>query len=130
MAEGGLNAVVDVTIPTWFPPESLEANPALLKRVATMIGRTTIDGYVGATQALEELDLFDRLPSISSPCLLLVGDKDGPHPGEMAKMKEQIVHSNLITITGAGHLPNLDQPEQFMSAIIPFLIENGAGNGK
>ena len=130
LAEGGLNAVVDATIPTWFPPESLEANPQLPKRVGAMISKTSIDGYIGATQALEELDLFDALSAITAPCLLLVGDKDGPHPGEMAKMKEQVAHSNLITITGAGHLPNLDQPGQVMSAIMPFLIENGAGNGK
>ena len=130
LTEGGLSAVIDATIPTWFPPESLEAKPALSKRVAEMIGKTSIAGYIGATQALEELDLFDRLPAISAPCLLLVGDKDGPHPGEMAKMKEQIAHSDLTTITGAGHLPNLDQPEQFMAAIMPFLIENGVGNGE
>ena len=129
LSDGGLDAVVEATIPTWFPPESLAANPALPDQVGAMIGKTSVAGYVGATRALEELNLFDRLPAIAAPCLLLVGDKDGPHPGEMAKMKEQIAHSDLVTIVGAGHLPNLDQPAQFMSAIVPFLLANGVGNG-
>ena len=130
LATGGMDAIVDATIPTWFPPESVEADPALPERVGRMIGRTSALGYVGATQALEELNLFNRLSAISVPSLLLVGDKDGAHPGEMARMKDQIQHSKLVTIAGAGHLPNLDQPAQFMAAIMPFLIENGVDNGE
>jgi pimeloyl-ACP methyl ester carboxylesterase len=62
------------------------------------------------------------LSSITVPTLIAVGDSDKATPPEASeKMNALIAGSELVIITGAGHLSNLEQPAQVNAVLLEFL---------
>lgn len=63
-----------------------------------------------------------RLPSITSPTLVLVGEHDIPdvhaHAGAIAA---GIPHARREVMAGCGHTAYLEQPEDFVATVLPFL---------
>ena len=76
-------------------------------------------------RALEALVTFDRrtdLLRINVPTLLLAGefDKVAP-PAVMKKMAAAIAGSTFLELKGAGHIANLEVPEDFDGLLLNFL---------
>ena len=78
-----------------------------------MILATPINGYLGSTEALKELDFKRSLHKIKTRAQFIVGADDGPHPEEMKSMHELVEGSTFHIIENAGHLSNLEQPKEF-----------------
>jgi pimeloyl-ACP methyl ester carboxylesterase len=72
--------------------------------------------------------LEKRLPLIEAPTLLVWGDKDRIMPRSYAdKLKKTIGGKTRVAIIkGAGHLAELDKPDEVANAILEFMSE-GAG---
>lgn len=65
---------------------------------------------------------IDRLAEIVCPALIIVGDEDLPHIHDIARLlADRIADATLVTIPGAGHIPNLDTPSDFNDAVTAFL---------
>jgi pimeloyl-ACP methyl ester carboxylesterase len=62
-------------------------------------------------------DLRDVLPDITVPTLLVWGERDGRSPLSVAR---EIPHAELVVIPGAGHMSNLERPDEFNAAIRTF----------
>ncbi len=120
LAEKGMEAIADLTIPTWLTEGTRSRRPDLVERVRGMILATSPEGYVGATEALRGLNYKHRLHGIGCPACLVVGEADGPHPAEMRSMAGLIPGARLIEIE-AAHLANLENPEAFNEAVAGFL---------
>jgi 3-oxoadipate enol-lactonase len=80
----------------------------------------------GIAQALLAMavrpDSTGMLPQIGCPALIIVGNEDKlTPPSESEKIGQAIPDSTLAIIDGAGHLPNIEQPEPFNSVISRFL---------
>ena len=65
--------------------------------------------------------LFDQIPSIAVPTLLIVGANDTDFVPATAYMQRKISGSELVVIEGAGHGSNVDQPEVFNQAVLDYL---------
>ena len=122
----GMASVAAVTLPTWFTPSTLALQPPFLTAVEKMIGATSVAGYLGAAGALQKLTVRARLPAMTRPTLFLVGAEDGIHPQAMAEMQECTPGSTLTVLPEAAHLSNLEQPDAFADAILPFLRSRAA----
>jgi pimeloyl-ACP methyl ester carboxylesterase len=62
------------------------------------------------------------LPHITVPTLIIAGDSDTLiDPVQSSNMARSIPGSTLMTIPGAGHLANLEEPEKFNAALRAFL---------
>ncbi len=76
-------------------------------------------------RALAAMRGFDRraaLAGIHVPTLLVAGEHDPVTPPETLRaMAERIVGSRLVTLRGAGHLPQLEQPDEFDAVLVEFL---------
>ncbi len=116
----GMEPLVDVTARRWFPPEFVEAHPAVFNRVCEMIRTTPVKGYIGCAGALANYDLRPGLAGITMPTLLIVGSKDATVPGIKA-INAAISGSKVVELEGAGHLSNLERPEAFNRAVQEFL---------
>lgn len=116
----GMEPLVEATARRWFPPEFIEANPAVFKRACEMIRKTPVKGFVGCAGALANFDLRPGLASIKAPTLLIVGTKDATVAGIKA-INAAIPGSRLVELEGAGHLSNLEQPTAFTRALQEFL---------
>lgn len=121
LRDGGLAAIADATLPTWFTPATLAADPPFIAQVRSMIEGTSPAGYVGATHALERLALKPKLPEVRRPTRFVVGAEDGLHPGAMREMCALVPGASLVEIAAAAHLSNIEQPLAFADAVVAFL---------
>jgi 3-oxoadipate enol-lactonase len=119
-ADNGMEALVDVTVNRWFPPEFVATKAPVLDKVRGMIKATPFQGFAGCAQALSDYDLRPGLPGISRPTLLIVGTKDATLAG-IKQIKDAVPGASLVELDGAGHLSNLQQPTAFTRAIRDFI---------
>jgi 3-oxoadipate enol-lactonase len=121
LAKGkGMEALVEVTVNRWFPPEFVATNAPVLDKVRAMIRATPFAGFAGCAAALSDYDLRPGLGGIKNPTLLIVGTKDATVPGIKA-INQAVAGSKVVELEGAGHLSNLEQPDKFSRSIAEFI---------
>jgi pimeloyl-ACP methyl ester carboxylesterase len=70
---------------------------------------------------MAEADQRDLLPRIAVPTLLIWGELDARSPLSIARqIEEAILDTTLVVIPQAGHVSNVEQPEQFNEAVRNF----------
>ena len=78
-------------------------------------------GFRAMARALAE-DLRDVLPHVRVPTLLVYGDNDVRAPLTVAEnLHAALSGSTLVVLPGAGHLCNIEAPEEFNRAARSFL---------
>lgn len=104
-------------------PQTLDTRPEIAAEVRRLMERKRIESLAGALRALAERpDSTPLLANIHLPTLIVVGEDDKATPVESArKMHDAIKGSRLVVIPGAGHVSNIEQPEQFNAALTEFL---------
>jgi pimeloyl-ACP methyl ester carboxylesterase len=65
--------------------------------------------------------VIDVLPKIRVPSLVVVGADDTPFLAASDYMAAKIPGAKKVVIPAAGHAVNIDQPQAFIDAVIPFL---------
>jgi len=71
---------------------------------------------------MHDPQLLSRVHRIRAKTLVLWGAKDGVLPVETSDAwLEAIPAAERVVIDDAGHLPHIEQPEQFLAAVRPFL---------
>lgn len=121
LAEKGMEAIADITLPTWLTEETRKTRPEQVEWVRGMILKTSREGYLGATEALRALNYKHRLADIRVPTCLVVGAADGPHPAEMRSMADRIPGVLFMEIPAAAHLANVENPGAFNKTVCGFL---------
>jgi 3-oxoadipate enol-lactonase len=92
---------------------------ALLRRI---IGETTAFGQARAYEAIFGMNYDDRLGEIRTPSLVLAGVQDSSTPpARMQIYKDGITGAQMEVLPGAGHFPNVEQPDAFNEALRAFL---------
>jgi pimeloyl-ACP methyl ester carboxylesterase len=61
------------------------------------------------------------LPEIKVPSLVVVGADDAPFLAASDYMAAKIPGARKVVIPSAGHAVNIDQPQAFIDAVLPFL---------
>lgn len=119
-AAKGMDALVDVTVNRWFPPEFVATKAPVLDKVRNMIRTTPYKGFAGCAYALSDYDLKPGLAGIKNPLLLMCGTKDATYPGIQA-INAAVPGSKRVDLEGAGHISNVEQPAKFTQALRDFL---------
>ena len=65
--------------------------------------------------------VLDRLGEIQVPALILVGEKDDAFLRAADVLAARLPRAERVTLAGAGHISNLDAPEDFDAAVLGFL---------
>ena len=76
-----MEALVDVTINRWFPPEFVATKAPVLDKVRDMIRTTPYDGFAGCAWALSDYDLKPGLAGIKNPIMLICRHQGRDLPG-------------------------------------------------
>lgn len=99
------------------------------KRIALLreiLDTTTLFGQARAYEAILDMDYDSRLNEIHTPTLVLAGAEDSSTTPERMRMYgEQIEGAQMVLLPGAGHFPNLEQPEGFNRMYQDFLDSLG-----
>ena len=122
--QDGMTGISDGTLERWFT-KAFHADPKntpILNLSRNMIETTNVDGFCGCASALTELDYASRLGGITVPTLCIVGNEDVAAPPDvMAEMTRAIPNAQMVTISNAAHLANLNNPTAFNRAIAEWL---------
>src|SRR5450759_3271684 len=65
--------------------------------------------------------VIESLPGIKVPSLVVVGADDRPFLAASDYMATKIPGAKKVVIPAAGHAVNIDQPQAFIDAVLPFL---------
>jgi len=106
-----------------FHPDSLTDKTELVKSLRSVVfGNSKVIIASGLTALAERSETCSALSSISIPTLIICGREDVVTPLEQSEfMHKQIKGSVLKVIDNAGHVSNLEQPEEFNKSLTEFL---------
>jgi 3-oxoadipate enol-lactonase len=121
--EGGMTAIVDVTMQRFFPATMLEQGNAYAQSVRSVFLGTDPAGYISCCAALRDVDYRAHLGQIRTPTLVIGSDSDPSTPWTDAGsvLAREIPGAKAVVLSGA-HLSNLAQPRTFTSGLLEFLL--------
>ena len=105
----------------------LGSNPAAgaYEALVQSISALHKDSYLKTLEASVTQDRGARIEDIRCPTLVVTSDEDRLYPPALAReMARRIAGAELVEIRGAGHISNLEQPEQFNRAVLDFLLKH------
>ena len=111
----GTEGLVEGTLARWF---SAGVASTVRDRAATMIRRTSAEGYIGCARAIQGLDHLKDLHRMTVPVLYVAGELDlaAPVPA-MQAMADATPGSRLIVLPRLAHVPVMEAPGVFAKAI-------------
>jgi pimeloyl-ACP methyl ester carboxylesterase len=118
LADGTPEAFVGALLPTMFsktmPRETVNDFRASMEAFHPR-------GFRAMARASAE-DVRDVLPRVDVPTLLVDGDRDVRAPLTVAEaLQATISHSKLVVLPAAGHVCNVEAPDEFNDAVRKFL---------
>jgi len=124
LAREGTSAVAAQMLPKLLSPRARSDDPALAADVRERIERADPAGVDAAIVAMmDRPDSTPDLPRMACATMVIVGEADEITPLADAKaMEAAIPRSTLAIVHGAGHLSNLERPDQFNKAVADFLL--------
>ncbi|MCS7060805.1 MAG: alpha/beta fold hydrolase [Anaerolineae bacterium] len=118
----GSTAATDAMLPRLFAPANLSSRAA--QQIRAIIERTPPAHIVNTLYALANRpDSTALLPTITVPCLVIVGEHDAITPPAEAELICQRIAGaqSPIIVPDAGHLSPLENPTAFNQALADFL---------
>ena len=118
-----INQFAEAFVKNVFASEAFQRHPGAVRQIHETIAQTSPTSIAGTLLALAgRSDTTAVLPNISVPVLILVGQLDAVTPvSSSLSMKERIAGSEFHAIPHAGHLSNLENPEEFNRHLDSFL---------
>lgn len=119
----GVGAIADLQVPKLIWDETSRLLPEVEGRIRQMIEVATPQGVAAAARGMaQRADSTDLLAGITCPTLVIVGEYDALTPVNVAHdYATQIPNAQFVVIPKAGHLANLEQPQEFLNAVRAFL---------
>ncbi|HZY69580.1 MAG TPA: alpha/beta hydrolase [Thermoplasmata archaeon] len=104
-------------------PTTWETKGPILESIRGIVRSVSTPTIVGSLRAIADRpDLTPVLSSIRVPTLVIWGENDRLIPPTQSRsMVSQIPYGRGVGIPGAGHLPSVEAPEAFASALEDFL---------
>ncbi len=119
----GMAPIADAMLPKLLSANTRENSPEVVERVRKMMLGVKPEGAAAALRGMAvRRDQTDLLSKIDAPTLVVVGSEDAVTPPSDAEaMHSRIEGSRLVVIEGAGHVSNVERPDEFDRALVEFL---------
>ena len=95
-----------------------------LSRERSSVSHRNASGLAHAARGMltqRDARVIESLPAIKVPALVIVGADDTPFLVASDYMAAKIPGAKKTIIPAAGHAVNIDQPQAFLEAVLPFL---------
>jgi 3-oxoadipate enol-lactonase len=119
--EHGMQALVEPTLRKWFGQARLPFDGAPRRQVAGMIAGTRPADFAAYASGMGHYDLEQRLADLPIPISLLAGSDDGTIQDDFLALSARHLTMRCVLIQGAGHLPNIQAPAEFNSALASLI---------
>ncbi|SPF77928.1 3-oxoadipate enol-lactonase [Pseudoprimorskyibacter insulae] len=126
--QGGVEALADATMERWFTAAFRDSDELALWR--NMYVRQPLEGFIGCSAAISGTDFITPTSGLRLPTLGIAGSDDGSTPPDLVRETVDLVPgSDFALIRKAGHLPCVEQPEEYARILSDFLARVGHANG-
>lgn len=117
---GGIEALADATMQRWFSKDFRETDAFHAWR--NMLVRQPAEGYIGCSHAISGTDMMTPTSGLRLPTLGIAGSEDGSTPPDLVKETVGLIPgSQFHLIRGAGHLPCVENPEEYVQVLTTFI---------
>ncbi|WP_299563930.1 3-oxoadipate enol-lactonase [uncultured Sulfitobacter sp.] len=118
--KNGVESLADAVMERWFAAE-FRAKPEM-ELWRNMLVQQADEGYAGCCAAISNTDFFTPTSGLRLPCLGIAGSEDGSTPPDLVRETTDLIPgSKLHVIRRTGHLPCVEQPEEYARVLTEFL---------
>ncbi len=120
----GMPGMAMPTATRWFTRSFVDnpANKPVIDKICGMIATTSLNGFIGCSNALQNIPYGEKNSRINVPTLFISGEHDpAANPAYMGPMVDAVAGSKLVVIRDAGHISNMENPPPFNAALTEFL---------
>ena len=118
----GMDSIIEAALKRMFPDNFIDSNPIIVEERRMKLKEADPQLFANAALSLTGLDNRPKLKDIKNQCLIVVGLEDETTPPDLSyELHQGISKSELIELPGIGHCPQLQDPEAFLNAVLPFL---------
>jgi 3-oxoadipate enol-lactonase len=123
LAAGGPAAVFEQMQPGLLGETTRATRPAVVERARSLALAQPPDGLRRGIERLKSRpDSTPLLAAIACPTLVVVGEEDRITTPDVARgLHDRIAGSRFAVVREAGHLSNLERPEEFNRVLLGFL---------
>lgn len=120
---GGTAAIADLAIGRFLSPEFVSSNGAVAASIRHVLVTMSDEGYAGASAAIRDMTLADRLTGLSLPTLVVAGDRDRstPFAGHGDQIVAAVRHAEIKYIDSA-HLAPIEAPAALAAILLGFFL--------
>ena len=121
--EQGSAALVEKMLPSLLGESTRRERPDVVEMVRQIGSEQTVEALIAGLAALRDRpDATGNLAHIPVPTLVVRGEEDAVTPLEaMRAMADALPHGEFVAIPRAGHLSNLEAPDEFNFVVREFL---------
>jgi pimeloyl-ACP methyl ester carboxylesterase len=99
-----------------------QARPGHAERTRARLEATSPDMWMAmAPRFVDQDDRLDRLAKLDVPTAVIVGELDSTMLDDCRRLAAAIPGASLTMIPGAGHVPQVETPEEWWDALWEFL---------
>lgn len=121
---GGIEALADATMERWFTRD-FRASPDM-QFWRDMMTEQRLEGFLGCMHAISGTDFYTPTSGLRLPALGIAGSDDGSTPADLVRETVDLIPgSDFHLIRRAGHLPCVEQPEEYAKVLTGFLDKIG-----
>ncbi|MFV0359277.1 3-oxoadipate enol-lactonase [Tropicimonas sp.] len=121
---GGIEALADGIMEKWFTPAFRET--AEYHGWRNMVIRQPVGGYAGTCAAIAGTDFYTPTAGLSLPTLAIAADRDGSTPPDLVRETADLIKgAEFRLIRGAGHMANIEKPDEYAGILAAFLARIG-----
>ncbi|MGY4474759.1 alpha/beta fold hydrolase [Bradyrhizobium sp. USDA 3364] len=118
----GIAPLAAPTAERWFGRAFLDAHPAIAATLLDCINETDAEGFIGSARAIQGLAYLDGVKQLQVPMTMIVGANDQLLVQPMTEFAAML-DCPLAIIPDAGHLPQIDHPDEVDAVIERHLRE-------
>ncbi len=120
----GIEGLADAVMERWFS-KAFRSTPDL-SLWRNMLTRQEDAGYVGCSAAISGTDFYTSTAALRLPALGIAGSEDGATPPDLVRETVDLIPgSKFALIRKAGHLPCVEQPEEYAQILSDFIRDTG-----
>jgi pimeloyl-ACP methyl ester carboxylesterase len=131
LSQENLRAMPAAMIPLLFSKVFAKDSPEKEKYLAKQAAKLSRQDYADYVRAITRsidlsmaTNLLEDLSRIACPCLVVSGEKDEVVPlAQSREAARRLPRATLHVVKGAGHVPQLEAPEEFVAQVEAFALD-------
>jgi 3-oxoadipate enol-lactonase len=116
-----MRATAEMFLRNWFPASMLR--DGVVADFRRTLLATPREGVAGSWAAVRDFDLRRTATLIHNPTLVIAGEHDTVTSARHGEELAAIVPGARFTVLPTVHLANVQQPAEFVDAVVDFLTE-------